>query len=77
MKAPKKAKWAYAELKAFIKYVEREGLDPSSINGSYAGAMGIAQFMPSNALTLAKDGNQDGTSICFTMKMRFSALQII
>jgi membrane-bound lytic murein transglycosylase B len=22
--------------------------------------MGIAQFMPSNALTLAKDGNQDG-----------------
>ena len=59
-KAPQKAKWAYAELKAFIKYVEREGLDPSSIDGSYAGAMGIAQFMPSNALTLAKDGNQDG-----------------
>jgi membrane-bound lytic murein transglycosylase B len=61
VKAPKKAKWAYDELKAFIKYVEREGVAPSSINGSYAGAMGIAQFMPSNALTLAKDGNQDGS----------------
>ncbi|MCP4721788.1 MAG: transglycosylase SLT domain-containing protein, partial [Desulfobacteraceae bacterium] len=31
-----------------------------SIKGSYAGAMGIPQFMPSNALTLAKDGNNDG-----------------
>ena len=60
IKAPQKAKWAYNELKAFIKYVQREELDPSLINGSYAGAMGLAQFMPSNILTLAKDGNQDG-----------------
>jgi membrane-bound lytic murein transglycosylase B len=61
VKAPQKAKWAYSELKAFIKYTQREGLDPAEISGSYAGAMGIAQFMPSNALTLAKDGNQDGS----------------
>lgn len=60
VKAPQKAKWAYSELKAFIKYVEHEDLDPTSINGSYAGAMGIAQFMPSNLLTLGQDGNQDG-----------------
>ncbi len=59
-KAVSKANWAYKELKAFIKYVEREGLDPYTINGSYAGAMGICQFMPSNVLTLAKDGNNDG-----------------
>ncbi len=60
-KAPKKAKWAYNELKALIKYAQREGLDPAAITGSYAGAMGIAQFMPSNILTLAQDGNQDGS----------------
>ena len=60
-KAVKKAEWAYKELKAFIKYVAREGFDPYTINGSYAGAMGIAQFMPSNIITLAKDGNQDGS----------------
>ena len=60
IKAPQKAKWAYNELKAFIKYIEREGLDPYSIYGSYAGAMGLAQFMPSNILMLAKDGDQDG-----------------
>jgi membrane-bound lytic murein transglycosylase B len=59
-KAAQKSKWAYAELKAFIQYVHQEGFDPFSINGSYAGAMGIAQFMPSNVITLATDGNQDG-----------------
>lgn len=59
-KAAKKANWAYKELKAFIKYVLKEKLDPHSINGSYAGAMGLCQFMPSNIITLAKDGNKDG-----------------
>ena len=31
------------------------------IKGSYAGAMGISQFMPSNIPELAKDGNNDGS----------------
>lgn len=59
-KADVKSAWAYEELKALLKFVAREGIDPVLIKGSYAGAMGISQFMPSNALTLAKDGNQDG-----------------
>lgn len=59
-KADKKSDWAYGELKALIKYTSREGLDPTSIKGSYAGAIGICQFMPSNILILAKDGNGDG-----------------
>lgn len=59
-KADSKAEWAYNELKALLKYAAREKIDPVQIIGSYAGAMGIAQFMPSNALTLAKDGNMDG-----------------
>ncbi|MDD9301927.1 MAG: lytic murein transglycosylase [Desulfobacter sp.] len=58
-KVAKRSKWGYEELKALIRYAEREGLDPSAIKGSYAGAMGVPQFMPSNALTLAKDGNKD------------------
>ncbi len=60
-KAAKKAKWAYKELKAFIKHVDREGHDPYTIKGSYAGAMGICQFMPSNIAPLARDGNKDGS----------------
>ncbi len=59
-KVAKRTKWGYEELKALIRYAEREGLDPATIKGSYAGAMGVPQFMPSNALTLAKDGNDDG-----------------
>jgi membrane-bound lytic murein transglycosylase B len=31
-----------------------------SVTGSYAGAVGIAQFMPSNILLHGQDGNQDG-----------------
>ncbi len=59
-KVEKRSQWGYQELKALIKYTSREQIAPESIKGSYAGAMGIPQFMPSNALTLAKDGNNDG-----------------
>ncbi|MCF8075653.1 MAG: lytic murein transglycosylase [Desulfotignum sp.] len=59
-KVNRRSKWGYEELKALIRYTDREGIAPENIRGSYAGAMGISQFMPSNALTLAKDGNNDG-----------------
>lgn len=55
----RKSKWAYNELKAFLKYTAAEKMDPASISGSYSGAMGIAQFMPSNILAFARDGNSD------------------
>ncbi len=35
-------------------------METTKIRGSYAGAMGISQFMPSNAYSLAKDGNGNG-----------------
>ena len=57
----RKSKWAYAELKAFFEYVNREGIDPAIINGSFAGALGIAQFIPSSILAFAKDGDGDGS----------------
>ena len=65
-KVKKRIQWGYTELKALIQYANQEGIDPTSIKGSYAGAMGIPQFMPSNALTLAKDGDQDGRVNLFT-----------
>ena len=58
-KADRKSSWAYAELKALLKYVKEERIDPVAIQGSYAGAMGYCQFMPSNALRLGVDGNGD------------------
>lgn len=59
-KADAKSAWAYQELKAFLRYAAREGIDPMAVTGSYAGALGICQFMPSNALRLAVDGDGDG-----------------
>ena len=58
-KADSKSAWAYKELKAFIEYTETEKFDPLDISGSYAGALGIAQFMPTSILAYAKDGNND------------------
>ncbi len=58
--ARRKSAWAYNELKAYLRYVKAQNLDPLSVHGSYAGALGIAQFMPSNVLKFAKDGNRDG-----------------
>ncbi|MFH1440605.1 MAG: lytic murein transglycosylase [Candidatus Omnitrophota bacterium] len=57
----RKSKWAYSELKAFFVYANREEIDPAGINGSFAGALGIAQFMPSSILAFAKDGDGDGS----------------
>ncbi|RPH49623.1 MAG: lytic murein transglycosylase [Desulfobacteraceae bacterium] len=59
-KALKKSGWAYRELKSFLIYTERERIDPLKITGSYAGAMGIPQFVPSNIMAYATDGNMDG-----------------
>jgi membrane-bound lytic murein transglycosylase B len=59
-KVRRKSGWGYDELKALLRYAAREAMDPLAIRGSYAGALGIAQFMPSNALRLARDGDGDG-----------------
>jgi membrane-bound lytic murein transglycosylase B len=59
-KADQKSQWAYKELKAFLTYTSQHQVDPIGVKGSYAGALGIAQFMPSNILAYGKDGNGDG-----------------
>ena len=56
----RKSSWAYKELKAFLNYTAKENMDPAAVSGSYSGAMGIAQFMPTNVLAFARDGNDDG-----------------
>lgn len=58
--AARKSAWAFGELKAFLTYVNEQSLDAFSMKGSYAGALGFAQFIPSSILKFGKDGNQDG-----------------
>ena len=62
----KKADWALNELASLMK-IEREGkLDAMSIYGSWAGAFGWSQFLPSSYLRRAVDGNGDGNVDLFT-----------
>lgn len=50
----------WRELKAFFALTEKEQLDPAKIKGSYAGAMGYGQFIPTSFLSYAVDGDGDG-----------------
>jgi membrane-bound lytic murein transglycosylase B len=59
-KVASKSEWAYRELKAFLNHAREENFDPVKVKGSFAGAMGIPQFMPSNIVELARDGDLDG-----------------
>lgn len=56
----RKAPWAYKELIAFLTWTQRDNVPPESILGSYAGAFGICQFLPSSLLKFGADGNGDG-----------------
>lgn len=58
--AIRKSAWSYRELKAYLKYVTAQNTDPFSVRGSYAGALGFAQFVPSSVLEFGQDGNNDG-----------------
>ncbi len=56
----KKAAWGRSELCAFLTYCRQNRLDPLSIKGSWAGAFGFSQFLPSSILRSGADGNRDG-----------------
>ena len=49
-----------SELGHFLRLTQRAGTDPFSIRGSYAGAMGMPQFMPSSWSRYAVDFDGDG-----------------
>lgn len=50
----------WRELKAFFALTRDEKLDAAAIKGSYAGAMGYGQFIPTSFLHYAVDGDGDG-----------------
>ena len=57
---PPRSPFFRRELEAFLLLAREEGLDPAEPRGSYAGAMGLAQFMPSSYRAYAVDQDGDG-----------------
>ena len=57
---PRRTKWATKELAEFIKYCYKDNLDPQEIGGSYAGAFGYGQFIPSSFTRYSVDFNENG-----------------
>ncbi len=57
---PRRADFFRSELEHYLLLTREERIDPLSLQGSYAGAMGIAQFMPSSYRAYAIDFSGDG-----------------
>jgi membrane-bound lytic murein transglycosylase B len=56
---PPRAEYFRRELGQFIALTKEEAVDPLTALGSYAGAMGAGQFMPSSYRRYAVDGSSD------------------
>jgi membrane-bound lytic murein transglycosylase B len=49
-----------SELEQYLSLTQRQGMDPQALRGSFAGAMGWPQFMPSSWSKFAVDYDGDG-----------------
>ena len=56
---PKRSKFFTSELKHFLALADESHIDPLAAKGSYAGAMGFGQFMPSSYRAYAVDYEGD------------------
>lgn len=57
---PRRADYFKDELQALMIYAYRNRLDPFNLKSSYAGAVGMPQFMPSNIMKFGKEFSGDG-----------------
>jgi membrane-bound lytic murein transglycosylase B len=63
---PKRSPFFTKELREFLIMAKEDGFDPLVLTGSYAGAMGYGQFMPSSYRAYAVDFNGDTVPDIFT-----------
>ncbi len=59
---PKRGKFFSRQLEEFLLMTQEQKLDPLQLTGSYAGAMGFGQFIPSSYRSFAVDFDGDGVA---------------
>lgn len=59
-RAKERTEFFKGELEQFLSLTHRTSVDPLSLRGSFAGAMGMPQFMPSSWVKYAVDFDGDG-----------------
>ena len=57
---PSRGSFFRGELAAFLEITHEQGVDPGTLKGSYAGAMGYPQFIPTSYRAYAVDFDGDG-----------------
>lgn len=73
-KRAKRVRMANRELAAWVKICMQKEIDPFAIKGSWAGAFGIPQFMPSSYLLFAVDNNGDGQTDLYDYRDAFASI---
>ena len=56
----RRAVWARKEMGSLMRLAAKEGRSPLDYKGSLAGALGMAQFVPTSVLVWGKDADGDG-----------------
>ena len=57
---PRRGRFFREQLSHFLRFAREEGISPTYPTGSYAGAMGVPQFMPDSFRIYAVDFDEDG-----------------
>lgn len=65
-RAKERSEFFKTELEQFLSLTHRTSVDPLELRGSFAGAMGMPQFMPSSWVKYAIDFDGDGKVDLFT-----------
>ncbi len=63
----RRSEWARKEIAELLSICNARQRDPFTIRGSWAGAFGISQFIPSSYVNYAVDGDGDGAVDLLTM----------